>query len=66
MKSIYLMTMQMVSLIIMLISANGIIEDCAATIIFIVSFAMFARCCIYINKHQNELLKDIEREFNCN
>lgn len=66
MRSIYLMTMQITTLAIMLISANGIIEDTIATIIFFFSFAGFARCCIYINKHQKELQKDIERTFDCN
>lgn len=63
MKSSNLITAQISSLIFLFLSLDGVFENSGSTFIFIVSFATLAICSIYINKHREELLKEIEDEY---
>ena len=63
MKAITLMVTQLVSLIILSASADGLFEKTECTLTFILSFIAFAACSIYIGKHQKELLKEVERDY---
>lgn len=63
MKAITLMTTQLVSLLILTASANGLFEDKKCTFAFILSFIVFALCSIYISNHQKELLKEVDSEY---
>jgi uncharacterized membrane protein len=63
MKSTNIITVQIVSFILILLTANNLLEDVSATILFTLSFCTFAHCALYINKHQKELLREINRRY---
>ena len=63
MRTKYLITTQMASFVILLLSLNEIIEDNASALIFATSFSIFLYCCFYINKHKKELLREIRNEY---
>lgn len=63
MKATTLMLTQLVSLLILTASANGLFENAKNTFAFILSFTIFALSSIYIGNHQNELLKELENEY---
>lgn len=63
MKAIKLITIQLISLFILTASAEDFMEQPLATTLFIVSFALFATCSIYINRHERYLLKEIKLLF---
>ena len=63
MRAITLMTTQLVSLLILIASANRLFEETKSTLAFALSFIAFAACSIYIGNHQKELLKEINREY---
>ncbi|MBR2637524.1 MAG: hypothetical protein IKD40_01595 [Bacteroidaceae bacterium] len=60
MKSKTLLTTQLTSLIVLILTGSKLLEDYHSTILFAVSFISFAYCCIYINRHEKELLKELE------
>ena len=67
MKPKNLITTQIISFVILLLSMNEIIVNSASTFIFVVSFTIFLYCCFYINKHKKELLREIRNEYQeCN
>lgn len=57
-----LMTVQLISLLLLIASANSIFDSYFATFVFIVAFAVFSRCCIYAEKHQKRLLREINEK----
>lgn len=63
MRAITLMTTQLVSLLILTASANGLFENYKSTAAFILSFIAFAACSIYIGKHQKHLLREVENYY---
>ncbi|MBP3613782.1 MAG: hypothetical protein IJY64_00170 [Bacteroidaceae bacterium] len=63
MRAITLMTAQVVSLFILIASANRLFEETKSTFAFALSFIAFAACSIYIGNHQKELLKEVDREY---
>ncbi len=63
MKAITLMTTQLVSLLILTASANGLFENQKCTIAFILSFIAFASCSIYIGKHERHLLREVKNHY---
>ena len=63
MKSTNIITVQIVSFILILLTANNLLEDVSATILFTLSFCTFAYCALYINRHQKELLREINRRY---
>ena len=67
MKSRNLITAQIISFVILLLSMNEITVNSASTFIFVVSFTIFIYCSLYINKHKKELLREIRNEYQeCN
>ena len=67
MKSKNLITTQIASFVILLLSMNEIIVNSTSTFIFGVSFTIFLYCCYYINKHKKALLREIRNEYReCN
>lgn len=63
MRTTALMSLQLLSLLFLVGSANSVLENTFATTVFAISFFSFAACSIYISKHQKRLLREIEREF---
>lgn len=63
MRTMHIMGVQITSLLTAIFSADGILNDTFATMTFIISFISFAACSIYINKHTNELLEDIDNYY---
>ena len=63
MKSTNLLTAQISSLVVLLLSANGLIVNSFATFLFVISSTIFIYCSMYINKHQKELLKEIGEKY---
>ncbi len=63
MKAIKLIIIQLASLLILAASAEEFMEQILPTTLFVVSFALFAVCSIYINKHEKNLLKEINLLF---
>lgn len=52
-----LLVLQLTSLVTMLVTAESLFENRIATAFFI-----FARCSIYISKHSQRLLRELDRE----
>ena len=46
----------------MLVTAESLFENRIATAIFATAFFIFARCSIYISKHSQRLLRELDRE----
>lgn len=63
MRAITLMTAQLVSLLILTASANGLFEKSECTIAFVLSFITFASCSVYIGKHQKHLLREVNNHY---
>ncbi|MBQ8543256.1 MAG: hypothetical protein IJ436_07275 [Bacteroidaceae bacterium] len=63
MKTTTLMTIQFLSLILIIGSADGLLHSALSTIIFFASFAAFATCSIYIGEHDKELIRDNNRRY---
>lgn len=61
MQSIKILTLQVISLLVLIGSAEDFMERITATLFFILSFMIFASCSIYISRHEKELLRDIRR-----
>ena len=57
-----LLTLQLTSMIAMLFTAESLFENIIATTIFAIAFFVFARCSIYISKHNARLLRELNRE----
>lgn len=64
MKTTTLMTIQFVSLILIIGSADGLLCSIVPTIVFFISFATFAMCSIYIGRHDKELIRENNRRYN--
>lgn len=63
MQAIKLMIAQMLSLVLLISAAEDFLERTTPTILFIVAFFVFSLCSIYINRHEKELLKEIDLFF---
>ncbi len=63
MQAIKLMIAQMLSLVLLISAAEDFLERTTPTILFIVAFLVFSLCSIYINRHEKELLKEIDLFF---
>ena len=57
-----LLALQLSSLITMLATAESLFENRIATAIFATAFFVFARCSIYISKHNTRLLRELNDE----
>lgn len=57
-----LLTIQLTSLFTMIFTAEPLFENKIATTIFATAFFVFARCSIYISKHNARLLRELDRE----
>ena len=57
-----LLTLQLTSFMIMLITAEKLFENNFSTALFAIAFFVFARCSIYISKHNTRLLRELENE----
>ena len=62
MKAQTIISLQITSIIIMAGTATMIFKSDIATILFILSFLVFIRCCIYIEKNKKRLLKENEND----
>lgn len=60
MKAQTIISLQITSIIIMAGTATMIFKSDIATILFILSFLVFIRCSIYIEKNKKRLLKENE------
>ena len=63
MKASTLMSIQFTSLVLMIGSAEGMLEAIIPTILFIASFIAFATCSIYIGRHEKEIIRDTNRRY---
>lgn len=57
-----LLALQLSSLITMLATAESLFENRIATAIFATAFFVFARCSIYISRHNTRLLRELNDE----
>ena len=57
-----LLALQLSSLMTMLSTAESLFENRIATAIFATAFFVFARCSIYISKHNTRLLRELNDE----
>lgn len=57
-----LLVLQLTSLVTMLVTAESLFESRITTAIFATAFFIFARCSIYISKHSQRLLRELDRE----
>ena len=57
-----LLALQLSSLMTMLATAESLFENRIATAIFATAFFVFARCSIYISKHNTRLLRELNNE----
>ena len=57
-----LLALQLSSLMTMLATAESLFENRIATAIFATAFFVFARCSIYISKHNTRLLRELNDE----
>lgn len=63
MKTTTLMTIQFISLLLMIGCAESLLMAIVPSIIFIISFISFASCSIYISNHEKELIRDNCRRY---
>ena len=57
-----LIALQAISLIAMIATIGTLFENRIATAIFATAFFVFARCSIYISKHNTRLLRELNDE----
>ena len=57
-----MISLQLTSMIIMAGTGAMIFRSAFATIMFISAFAVFMRCCIYIEKNRKRLLRENRKE----
>ncbi len=57
-----LLALQLTSLITMLVTAESLFDNRITTVIFAIAFFAFARCSIYISKHNTRLLRELDKE----
>lgn len=57
-----ILSLQIASLITMLLTAENLFSSRGATLIFATSLFLFARCSIYINKNSKRLLRELNKE----
>ncbi|MBR4065809.1 MAG: hypothetical protein IKJ97_03555 [Bacteroidaceae bacterium] len=62
MKAQTIISLQITSIIIMAGTATMIFKSDIATILFILSFIVFIRCSIYIEKNKKRLLRENEND----
>ena len=62
MKAQTIISLQITSIIIMAGTATMIFKSDIATILFILSFLVFIRCSIYIEKNKKRLLEENEND----
>lgn len=53
----FITSLQILSLIIMIGTAEALFSSIAATLAFIISFVIFARCSVFINKNEKWLIR---------
>lgn len=63
MKTTTLMTIQFLSLVLMIGSAEELLFKMVPSVLFILSFATFAACSIYISRHEKELIRENNRRY---
>ncbi|MBQ7947660.1 MAG: hypothetical protein IKL54_06960 [Bacteroidaceae bacterium] len=63
MRTTTLMSLQFISLITMIGCAESLLCKVMPTILFVLSFSVFAACSIYISKHEKELIRDNARRY---
>jgi hypothetical protein len=57
-----ILSLQIASLVTILVTAEGLFSSRGATLIFATALFVFARCSMYINKNSKRLLRELERE----
>lgn len=66
MKAIKLITIQIISLLALIASAEKLMDNIPSTIVFFASFAAFAAASLYINRNEERLLREINVIFGRN
>lgn len=61
MKANTLISLQLTSIIVMAGTATMLFNSAIATILFLLSFFIFIRCSIYIERNKKRLLKECKR-----
>ena len=57
-----ILSLQLVSLVTMLFTAESLFSDRGATLIFATALFIFARCSIYISKNSKRLLRELNKK----
>lgn len=63
MKADTLITIQLISLALIIGSAEGFLENTISSITFIVAFIIFAVCSIYIGRNRKDIIKETNRRY---
>lgn len=63
MRTTTLMSIQFTSLVLMIGCTDALLCEILPSFLFILSFAAFAACSIYISKHEKELIRDNARRY---
>lgn len=63
MRTTTLMSVQFISLILMIGCAESLLCKTLPTILFILSFMVFAACSIYISRHEKKLIRNNVRRY---
>lgn len=61
MRTTTLMTIQFISLALIISCAEKLLTEIFPTIIFLSAFIVFASCSLYISKHEKELIRENNR-----
>ncbi len=63
MKANTLISIQLISLALMIGCCESILDEFLPTMAFVVSFIIFAACSIYIGKNQKKIIRDTNRRY---
>ncbi len=63
MKADTLITIQLISLALIIGSAEGFLENTISSITFIVTFILFAVCSIYIGRNKKDIIKETNQRY---
>ena len=61
MRATTLMTIQIISLALIVGCAENFLEETLPSILFVSAFIIFATCSIYIGRHEKEIIRDNNR-----
>lgn len=63
MKATTLITIQFISLMVIIGSADGVLKEALASLLFFLAFAAFAASSIYISRNNKKIIRDTNRYF---